>query len=233
MSGGDDFIRVNLGGEYGMSRKGKPVFNKFVHSKHVAKEIIQPIRGIPIILGMDFGLTPATALMQVTGRGVRILDELPATDETLEDYLNEYLQPLLLKKYQGYSIVASGDPSGSNRDRHTKQSDFSILRGAKIRAYEAITNNIEQRIAVVNWFLSRDEGFLISPHCTHLIEGMAGGYVFKEAKNAVGQPTDIPLKNEYSHVCDAVQYGCLYARYGNRTTQGQTKQPDKKPFLYA
>lgn len=230
----DDFIRVNLGGEFGMSRKGKPVFNKYSEHKHVAKEKLIPIRGYPIIIGMDFGLTPASVLMQVTGRGIRIYDELPASDETLEDYLDEYLQPLLAKKYQGFQVVGSGDPAGNQRDRHTKTNDFQILRGRGIKAYPAITNDITQRISCVNWFLGRDEGFVIDPGCTHLREAMGGGYVFKESKNAQGQVLDTPAKNEYSHIADAVQYGCLYARFGTRSvTPKQVTDTGKKPHFYA
>lgn len=232
-SGGDDFIRVNLGGEYGMSRKGKPVYSKFVHDKHVAKEIIQPLRGFPIIMGMDFGLTPASSLIQVTGQGMRVLSELPATDEMLEDYLNEYVSPLLANKYQGWTVVACGDPSGKNRDRHTKHSDFMILRQHNIKAFPAITNDPIQRIAAVNWFLTREGGMQISPDCTHTIEAMAGGYIFKEMRNKAGQVTDTPDKNEYSHIMDALQYAALFARFGTRQIMGRPQTESKKQHLYA
>lgn len=233
LSGSDDFIRVNLGGEYGMSRRGKPVWSKFSESKHVAKEVIQPLRGYPIIIGMDFGLTPASVLMQVTGRGVRILDELPATDEMLEDYLSEYIQPLLARKYQGWTVVGSGDPAGNQRSRHNKRTDFDYLRSAGIKAFPAFTNDIVQRLGTVTWFLSRDEGFLISPNCTHLREAMGGGYVLKESKNAGGHVLDVPLKNEFSHIADALQYGCLFARFGTRSLAPPAPQGDKKPHFYA
>ena len=227
-AGTDDSIRVNLGGEFGMSRKGKPVFSKFAEHKHVAKQVLEPLRGYPLIVGMDFGLTPASVLMQVTGRGVRIYDELPATDETLEDYLDEYLLPLLTKRYQGYNVTVSGDPAGDQRDRHTKQNDFMILRKRGIKAFPAVTNNIVQRLGCVNWFLGRDEGFVISPNCTHLREAMGGGYVFKETKNAQGQVLDTPSKNDYSHIADATQYGCLFARYGTRSVTPKTAIETKR-----
>lgn len=227
----DDFIRVNLAGEFGMSRKGKPVFSKFSEHKHVAKSILVPLRGYPIIIGMDFGLTPAALLMQVTGRGLRIYDEVPATDETLEDYLDEYLLPLLTKKYQGYQVVVSGDPAGNQRDRHTKANDFQILRGRGMKAYPAVTNEITARIACVNFFLGRDEGFVVSPNCIHYREAMGGGYVFKESKNSQGQVLDTPAKNEYSHIADAGQYGALYAKFGSRSITPKTVT-EKKPFVF-
>lgn len=229
----DDFIRVGLAGEFGMSRLGKPVYAKFSESKHVAKQIILPQRGYPVILGFDFGLQPGCVLLQLT-RGIRVLDEIPASDETLEDFLDDYVLPLLQKKYSGFTIVACGDPSGKNRSRIDKRSDFDLLRNRKIRAFPANTNDPVQRIGTVNWFLARDEGFLLSPHLTYLREAMAGGYVFKESRNVKGEVSDTPLKNHYSHICDAKQYACLYARYGTRQlTTNASKTPEKKKFLYA
>lgn len=232
-AGGDDFIRVNLAGEFGMSRKGKPVFGKFSEHKHVAKNILLPERGYPVIIGIDFGLTPASVLMQMTNRGVRILDELPASDEMLEDYIAEYISPLLTSKYQGFSIVASGDPAGKNRSRLDKRSDFDLLRRANIKAFPAHTNDPIQRIGAVNWFLTREGGFLVSPHLTHLREAMGGGYVFKESKNTAGQILDTPDKNEFSHICDGLQYGCLFARFGSRYMTSKPAQEANKPHFYA
>lgn len=230
----DDYIRVNLGGEFGMSRKGKPVFSKFSEHKHVATSIIDPVRGFPIIIGQDFGLTPAIVLMQLTHQGVRITDELPATDETLEAFLDEYLAPLLAKRYQGFSVVACGDPAGRGRSALDKRTSFDVLRSRNIKAYPAFTNDPIQRISAVNFFLTRDEGFKISPHCTHLREAMGGGYVFKESKANNGAILSVPLKNVYSHIADATQYACLYARFGNRQSNaGRGGDKEKKPHLYA
>lgn len=232
-AGSEEFIRVNLGGEFGMSRKGKPVFAKYNDTTHASKEILQPIRGFPIIMGIDFGLTPAAVFAQVTGQGLRVLDELPATDEMLEDYIAQYILPLVAKRYQGFSLVACGDPAGRNRDRLSKRSDFDLLRTNNIRAYPAETNDPIRRIEAVNWFMVREKGFLISAQCTHLREALAGGYVFKEQRNNSGQVTDIPDKNEYSHIADALQYASLFARFGSRHIQGKPLNTTKKPFLYA
>lgn len=230
----EDFIKVNLGGEFGMSRKGKPVFSKFSEHKHVASEKLNPQRGFSVIIGQDFGLTPAIVVTQLTHRGIVITDELPATDETLEEFLDEYLSPLLVERYQGYTVVACGDPAGKNRSAHDKRTSFGILQSRGIKAFPAFTNDPITRIATVNWFLSRDGGFLVSPHCTHVRETMSAGYVFKESKNTKGEILSVPLKNEYSHMADAIQYACLFARYGNRQTS--TKIKDKtleKPYYYA
>ena len=195
---------------------------------------LDPIRGYPVLIGQDFGLTPAIVIGQLTPRGLRITDELPASDETLEDFLDEYLSPLLARRYAGYSVLAGGDPTGRNRSAHDKRTSFGIMRARGIKAIPTITNDPIQRISTVNWFLSRDEGLIISPHCTYLREALAAGYVFKESKNNKGEVLDVPLKNEWSHIADALQYLALLARFGNRQTNGSaTPVTEKKPYLYA
>lgn len=234
LTGTEDFIRINLAGEYGMSRKGKPVWPKFSEHKHVYKDgKLDPIRGYPVILGLDFGLTPAGVFCQVTGQGLRVLDEAPAFDEMLDDFLDEYVTPLVAKRYQGFTIVACGDPSGKARDRHTKMSDFAVLAQRNIKAYPAPTNDPTLRIAAVNWFLTRDGGFVVSPHLTHLREAMGGGYVLKEIKNSAGQYSDTPDKGPYSHIADALQYAALFARYGATMAVSKPKGEARPPFLWA
>lgn len=214
MAKSEEAIRVNLAGEYGMSRKGKPVFSKFSEMKHVAKEIVLPRRGTSILLGIDFGLTPACIVAQLNFKGLVLLDELPATDESLEDFLDNYILPLLRTKYAGYNVVASGDPAGGQRSGLTKMTAIQVMTMRGIKTYPALTNKFSTRKEAVDFFLGRDEGFIISPHLTHVREVMGAGYVWKETRNNQGKVLDIADKNEFSHMADAIQYLALYARHG-------------------
>lgn len=214
MTLGEEHIRVNLAGEPGMTRKGKPVFQKFSVHRHVAKDLLVPRRGISVLLGVDFGLTPAVIIGQLNYKGIELLDELPATDESLEDFLDQYVLPLLRSKYNGYAIVACGDPSGGGRQSINKMTSINVMNQRGIRTYPAITNDFVKRKEAVDWFLGRDQGFIVSPHLTHTIEALGAGYVLKEKRNSSGQVLDVADKNEFSHIADAIQYLALYARYG-------------------
>lgn len=214
----DDYIKVMLAGEYGMTRQGKPIFSTFRSQKHVAKTIIQPIRGLPVLLSFDFGLSPGCTFMQQTNRGIRLIDELPGQDESLEDFIEHYVAPLVQKKYVGFKLIGTGDPAGSSRSDVDKRTRFQVLLEKGIKAFPAITNKFSTRKEAVDFYLSRDEGFIISPHCQWSVEAMGGGYVFKEVKNSKGLSTDVPLKNEYSHIADCIQYGALYFKYGYKPT---------------
>lgn len=224
MTLGEEHIRVNLACEPGMTRKGTPVFKKYSDVRHVSKTVLTPKRGSSILLGVDFGLTPAVIIGQLNFKGLALLDELPATDESLEDFLDDYVLPMLRSKYNGYTIVACGDPAGGGRSSINKMTSLMVMQQRNIKTYPAITNNLTKRKEAVDWFLGRDEGFVVSPHLTFTREAMGAGYVFKETRNGKGQVLDVPDKNEYSHIADAIQYLCLYARFGG----GSLSRPDTK-----
>lgn len=244
MGMGEEHIKVNLAGEYGMTRLGKPVFGKFSSAKHVAKEKIEARRGMSILVGIDFGLTPAAIIGQLDFRGVKLLDELPASDESLEDFLDQYILPLIRSKYSGYKVIACGDPAGGARSAINKMTSMQVVRQRGMTIYPAITNKFVKRKETVDYFLGRDEGFIVSPELTFTREALGAGYVYKEARNNKGEVLDIPSKNEYSHMADAIQYLCLYARYGggalskmasgtNGLNTSSQKSGDSKRFLWA
>lgn len=220
-----DFVRVQLACEFGMSRRGKPVFARFSEYKHVAKEVIVPHRGAPLMLGFDFGLSPACIFGQQLYQGIRIVDELVAGDESLEDFLDQLVLPLLTSKYPGFSVMAVGDPAGVGRTALDKRTPFDVLRSRGIRAFPASTNAWVPRKQAVDFYLSRDEGFKLSPHCTVSREAFGGGYVFKEVRGSNGLYADVPVKNEYSHPMDATQYLCLLARFGARQMINAMRPP--------
>lgn len=227
---GDEHIRINLAGENGMTRKGTPIFKKFNTKKHVAENILLPTRGMTILIGMDFGLTPAAVLGQLSGRGLTFLDELPTTDESLEDFLDDYVLPMLRNKYGGYSYVVAGDPAGFGRSPIDKRTAFQVLnsRGLVCANPVDISNAFKPRKDAVDFFLGREGGFVVSPHLAFLREALAAGYVWKETKNAQGVHLDVAVKNEYSHIADALQYLCLYARRGGATGR-QGRPPAAQP----
>jgi hypothetical protein len=227
----DEYIRVMLAGEPGMSSAGKPVFPSYSERRHVASQILVPIRGLPLIIGLDFGLMPAAAFMQLTGKGLRILDEMPASDESLEDFVQDYLKPLLASKYPGFQVIGAGDPAGRGRSGLDKRTPFDVLSAAGIKAYPAATNNFITRKETVEWFMRREEGLLISPNCLTIREGFAGGYIYKKLQNDSGRHAERPDKNPYSHPMDAVQYGALWAKYGYVATK-KANTEEKKRFLF-
>lgn len=246
ISAGEDYIRVMLAGEYGMTRHGKPVFPQYSEREHVAKEPLKADRGLPLIIGWDFGLNPAATFAQLSRRGkLCILDALAPADEDLESFCDEYVLPLIQRKYAGFAIQCVGDPSARGRSGIDKRTPFDILAARGLRCVPAPTNNFVPRKEAVDYFLNRREGFLICPTVTYIREGFGGGYVFEKLKGVLPgagrQYKEKPVKNEYSHGMDSVQYIALYIKAGSgamragKLLNGMGQDADKAPekFLWA
>ena len=211
-----DFIKVYIRGEYGYLREGKPVFPMFVHESHVAKKELSPIRGIPIIIGMDFGLFPAAVLAQQMPNGMlHILDEVVSEESRDIGAMitDELLPKLRSRKYFRHGYYVIGDPAGTSRSQLDSRTCYMLLRKHNLRAYPAYTNSLQPRIQAVNQYLTGMVGgrpaFQISPTCPTLIRALAGRYNFRKLRLAGERYTEVPDKGPYSHIADALQYACL------------------------
>jgi hypothetical protein len=58
----DNWINVFICANYGTTQAGKPVYPEYNDDKHCAKQVIEPVRALPLYLGWDFGLTPACVI---------------------------------------------------------------------------------------------------------------------------------------------------------------------------
>lgn len=204
------YIRVYLWNEYGQSLGGKPVHPLFDPSMHIAKSELIPSPNRTLVIGADFGLTPAMTLKQQDAFGrVLTFDEIVTQSMGIQRAIKLKLLPLLKNKYQGYNIVVTGDPSGGDRaetDEKTCKSIFTEQGFKKVKL--ADSNNPIRRIGATDYFLSQltEQGpaFQVSPKCHFYIRALNGGYRWKENKG--GDQAEEVVKNIFSHVCEAGQY---------------------------
>lgn len=201
----DEYIKVYVLNEYGSSKAGKPVHPMFKQDWHVAKDILIPNPKLLLVIGADFGLTPAMTLKQQDTAGrVLTLDEIVTEGMGLKRAINERLKPLLRNKYNDFNIQVTGDPAGNTSSQTDEKSCVDIFREAGFRKVKfAYSNSPVHRTNATDTFLSRmtesGPAYLVSPQCAYLIRGMKGGYHYKI--NKFGITSDSPEKNIYSHVC--------------------------------
>lgn len=214
-----EWVDVYVHAKFGRSLSGRPVFPSFNSDFHVAKDTLKPFRSqtTPLIIGLDFGLTPAAVLGQVDPMGrLLIFDSLTSVGMGINRFINEKLKPTLSQRFAGVPVMVVGDPAGAQRAQTDERSCFDILKAEGFRVVPARTNAVAGRLAAVEKFLSRqiDGGpaFLVDPVATDIIKAMRGGYRYKVKKN--GETEDSPEKNESSHCSDALQYLCLHADGG-------------------
>jgi hypothetical protein len=216
----DDYIRVFLLGMYGTTMDGKPVFPEWNDTQHIAMHGLEPIRGYPIVLGFDFGLTPACVFAQMSPKGqLLVLDELVSEDMGIRQFYSECVLPHINKNYQSFRIEAVGDPAGVNRSQTDEKTCFEELASLGLVCEPADTNEFVKRRESVAYFLQRltssGPGFLIDPKCKKLIKGFRGGYRYERLKvSGSARFKDKPVKDMHSHVADAMQYVALHMRAG-------------------
>jgi hypothetical protein len=224
----EDWIDVYVHGKFGKSLSGQPVFRAFDRDTHVAKQTLNHIKlqTHPLIVGMDFGLTPACSINQIDaqGRFLTFADLVSEGMGTLR-FCREKLKPLLANRFPGMNVLIVGDPAGQQRAQTDERSVFDILRAEGFRVISAKSNSVVARVNAVDKLLTRTvdgkPGHLIDPCCTHLIAALRGGYRYKIRQN--GEADDKPEKNSHSHIADAHQYACLHAD-GNVTGDAWTRK---------
>ncbi len=215
-------IRVDLEGEYGFLHSGKPVWQQFKSSFHVSKEPLEIYRGIGLKLGTDNGRTPATLIAQLSPFGqLRILREVHQLDIGAGNFIDKYVKPVLNKDFQGIPRINYCDPACNQKSQLDEFTVLDVWNKHGIRSIEApCSNKIQPRLDAVENFLMRlvssgssesEPAIIIDPSCTFLIEALDGGYHL-DVVHTVGTTDEfkeLPAKDKYSHICDALQYLCI------------------------
>ncbi len=212
------WIRVYVEGRYGTVMDGKSVYPEYSDDVHIAEESIEPYPDCPLVLGWDFGLTPACIIGQVTPRGrLVILAELIAERMGLRQFVTIVVKPFLSTRLPDYAIgISGGDPSGTAESQADEQSCIQVLNDEGLATIPTSTNKIEPRLQSVRDFLTRmvdgKPGFILAKSCKVLRKGFCGGYKYERVQVAGDERfRDKPCKNRYSHPHDALQYLCLVA----------------------
>lgn len=228
-----DWVNVYVHGKYGFVRDGKPVYPLYNDATHCRAFDISS--SFPIYIGIDFGLTPAATFHQVLPSGqVRVHSEL-VTDDMGALRFGELLNQTIQQRYQGFKIGAiTGDPAGDIRAQTDENTPFQILRAQGVDAHPAHTNDFVKRTEAINASLARmviggEPGFILHPNCVRLRKAMAGGYNYKRVQVSGAEKfRDVPDKNSYSHVAEALQYG--YLGHGGAKEIVRREPPSNRPI---
>lgn len=229
MQGKDpDWIRVNLANEYGFVASGKPVHPEYVDSVHTATGPLEPDRRYPLVVGVDFGRTPAAAICQYLediGRWV-ILDEVCSLDMSAALF-GPHLKRYLERTYSGMGLSAWGDPAGEQRSQSTEDTPIRILRAAGIPIQPAPSNVPALRRAAIALPATRvcidgRPGLLVSPKARMTRKGLAGAFCYRRLQILHTESySEIPDKNQYSHPVEAAEYALLGGGEGREALRPQ------------
>lgn len=208
----EDWIAVNLANEYGYVVEGKPVQPRYVDSVHCLDLDFFPHADIEVIIGYDFGRTPAAALLQRAEMGRWIcFDELVSENMSAMTFgpeLKRYITKNYpeIKKFRGW-----GDPSGGRGGEATDDSAHKVIRAAGLPCQPTQSNiPIKRRAALelpmTEMCLDGKPRFVILQKCKNIRKGLKGGFCYRRVQVSGEKYTDIPDKNKYSHPVEALEY---------------------------
>jgi hypothetical protein len=212
-----DWINVFLLGKYGTTAEGKPVYPEFDDAVHVAKQPLTHVPGARLFMGWDFGLTPACIVGQITPRGqLQILREYIAEDMGIRQFARMIVKPALVNTFPLTKMESACDPAGNIRSQVDEKTCVQELLEAGIYTEPAGSNDFIQRRESVAYFLTQlnegQPGFLLDPSCKQLRKGFNGKYRYERVRAAGERYKDRPVKDDYSHPHDGLQYLCMRIR---------------------
>jgi len=212
------WIAVNLGNQYGTVEDGKAIYAEQWHDDVHVSTSIELIEDHEIIVGMDFGLTPAAIIGQETPNGtLHILEELVAEGMGINQFATNILLPALRARYSKCEWVFVGDPAGNKRADTDEQTVFKELDDLGISAEAANSNDPTIRWEAVRYFLQQMRGgkpaFRLHTRCKMLRKGFNGGYKLRRIQLAGSTKYASKAdKNKFSHPHDGLQYLCMYVK---------------------
>ena len=171
--------------------------------EHNIKEVKPPTANEPLVVGMDFNITPLVCQIgRHTKTGIEIFDEI-----ILENSNTNEVSMELRNRYPTQPITVFPDPAGGARKTSANgNTDIKILEMAGFTTrYHRSHPLVKDRINACNsLFFKREDGstrFTIDPKCKYTIKSLKN-WTYKEG-------TMIPSKNEgqdWSHACDSIGY---------------------------
>ena len=219
-----DWIDMYVLNKFGKVIDGKPVYPEYNEQIHGREIRLRAIPGLPITIGLDFGLSPAAVPLQVTSKGqLLVLGECVSLERSMgfSQFYGDALKPYLINRFgerdptgEPWKFLPTGDPAGSQRAQGDERTVYEIAAALNWSIAPAKTNAFQARREALAWFLNRlvegQPAMLIDSSAKMFKKGLRGGYHYRRVQ-VVGEARyqDIPYKNKYSHVIDGAQYGAL------------------------
>jgi len=173
-----------------------------------------PKMGLSIILGVDYGRTPAAIFMQKENEQYRVFHEFLLSGVSTQTFARLLGREIQRRGWQDYMFECYGDPSGDDMKETSDEAPAQIMRAVGVPMKKALTNDPLIRVEAVAALMVKNTphgpALQVSPTCQALIAGFRGGYNFKPVGGLkTGVYDSRPNKNRHSHAQDGLQYGVV------------------------
>ncbi|KPG01797.1 hypothetical protein IP86_03025 [Rhodopseudomonas sp. AAP120] len=228
----------------GVTRATDLVYPQYDDNVHLSKATLQPDPALPVVVGIDGGLTPSAVYGQEMRDGQwRTLREI-ALERGGPEELAAAMLALEARDFRGCDFHDVCDPAmvaGEDKDndaateqRVSKGSDRQRLAKALGRkVHLAASNETGRRWSAVRGKLSLHlgparPGYLLDPSCTGLIRGKRQTYQFRKLRGSNELTSVMPTFD--THVADAEQYAMMEcgSEAAKRRTTDMQRERDKR-----
>lgn len=210
------WIDTNVMNRPASETAGKPIYPMFSRVTHTFPEITANDQA-PLLVGLDYGRTPAAVF------GQRIRDRWMFLSELyMEDVGASTFAPMVkrhIAEFFPWAMAADGpgvrfwgDPAGmqgTQAGEITPQQVFH-MNGLMVRPAVGAIRQKSRKEPVERLLmeLSIEGGprFMVAECCTMIIGGLQGGYHWKEVKGNRQATSEEPEKTPESHICEAMEY---------------------------
>lgn len=191
---------------------GLPVYPDFNKRDHCTDKWTPQI-GLPLLRGWDFGMTPACIVAQLEMGRLTVIKEYVQFNMGIERFSTLVLQDCALQWPEWADNRRDWkdfiDPSGFARVDTDENTCAKVLATKGMNPIPGAIAFEERRQSVEHFIIRRDkEGPLlqvVEKDCPFMVRGFVGGYRYSEKASEI-EPVKIkPLKDEHSHVHDALQ----------------------------
>jgi hypothetical protein len=219
------WIKQFIEAEWGFSAAGKPVIESFRADLHVAKKPLIFNPGLPLIIGLDPGITGSALVFGQEDHSSRLLvmGELVQSGYGANRLIQERLRPYLRRRFPDAKVVISPDPAAANRAQTDERTVVDVFR--RYFDVKVETNNrFPLRLAAIEHYTTRltpaGPALVIDQdQCPQLVRALKGGWKYvHDTKKGETKPE--PEKNQYSHVADSFGY---LARYFHRQADREAR----------
>jgi hypothetical protein len=202
-------------GEPGFVVQGVAVTPEYESLKHKSFLDLQPVEGVRGYRFWDGGHNPTCIVAQITpGNRLNVLESFVGEGIGMSQLIEEYVGPAMKNRYGMIKDWEdTGDPNLMSKDQgDIRRSPAWFIESLLDASYipgpvrwETVSTGVkaalQKRVDGLPWVqISKSEYYLS--------KGLRGGWHYR--KSPTGQLSSKPVKNIYSHPCDAFAHGCCY-----------------------
>lgn len=201
---------------------GKPIYPDFNKRIHSTETPLEPERGLPLLRGWDFGLTPACIVAQLQGQQLVVLKEFVAFGKGIKRFCEEDVLPGCRMLFPSWGDPMRDwldfiDPAGLQKAQTDERTCAMEMGDCGIRKifpgpidWESRRSSVESLLVK---FIRRGQEVLPAiiidrAGCPQLCQGFLGGYRYADSVIEIEPALIRPIKNAYSHPHDGFQYLC-------------------------